>query len=141
MEEKKGPGGRPTKYKPEFCQMLIDHMAQGFSFESFVKPIYLYNKELNDPKPFVNRDTLYNWCTLFVEFSDAKKVGRGMQIHKFEQIGLDMATGVIEKGNATAFVWASKNMIGWTDKHEVVTGEDSSIHINLIRQGSNKEDD
>ncbi len=139
MEEKRKVG-RPTKYKPEFCQMLIDHMAQGFSFESFVKPIYFYNKELGDPKPFVNRDTLYHWCTLFEDFSDAKKVGRGLQIHRFEQIGLDMATGVIEKGNATAFVWASKNMIGWTDKHEITASEDNNIQINLVRKGEHKDD-
>ena len=27
--------GRPTDYKKEYCELLIEHMAAGFSFESF----------------------------------------------------------------------------------------------------------
>ena len=27
--------GRPTQYEDKFCQMLVEHMSEGFSFESF----------------------------------------------------------------------------------------------------------
>ena len=34
-DKERNPVGRPTKYKPEYCEMLIEHMSEGLSFESF----------------------------------------------------------------------------------------------------------
>jgi hypothetical protein len=56
--------GAPTKYKPEYCQMLIDHMAKGLSFETFAAVVD------------VDRDTIYHWCELFPAFSDAKLMAK-----------------------------------------------------------------
>lgn len=50
------------KYKPEFCQLLIEHMSKGLSFETF-------GAEIN-----VVRSTLYKWCDDFPEFKDAKDI-------------------------------------------------------------------
>ena len=55
--------GRPSKYKPEYCQMLIDHMGNGYSFESFAGIIN------------VCTDSLYNWQKMFPDFLEAHKVG------------------------------------------------------------------
>lgn len=52
----------PYKYKPEFCNMLLDHMSRGYSFESFGAVIN------------VVRSTLYKWCDDFPEFGDAKDI-------------------------------------------------------------------
>lgn len=54
-------GGRPTLYKKEYCQMLIDHMAQGFSYTTFSAVID------------VCVDTLNEWVKVYPEFSAAKK--------------------------------------------------------------------
>ncbi len=35
MPDITGPGGQTTRYKPEYDQMLIEHMTKGYSFESF----------------------------------------------------------------------------------------------------------
>lgn len=53
----------PTKYEQRFDDMLIDHMAKGFSYESFAG---LVNVAI---------DTLYNWERLSASFLDAKKTG------------------------------------------------------------------
>ena len=31
----KRSGGHPTKYQPEYCETLIEHLGAGYSFESF----------------------------------------------------------------------------------------------------------
>jgi len=53
--------GQPTLYKPEYCEMLIEHMAKGLSFESFAAITNTCD------------DTLYEWAKVHEEFSAAKK--------------------------------------------------------------------
>ena len=64
MTEKKeiigGKVGRPTEYKEEFCQMLIDHMSEGYSFESFGGIVG------------VSERVLYDWEKKFPEFLHSK---------------------------------------------------------------------
>lgn len=55
------PLGRPTLYKPEYCQMLIDHMANGDSLTDFAALID------------VHIDTIYEWAKVYSDFSEAKK--------------------------------------------------------------------
>lgn len=50
------PGGRPTDYKPEYCQQLIDHCATGKSIASFAGLID------------VDRKTISNWAREHDEF-------------------------------------------------------------------------
>jgi len=113
MEEKKGPGGRPTKYKPQYCQELIDHMAQGLSYDCFIPS-----------DQYVSTATLYVWEKEYPEFLEAK----GMAFHKnrmfWEKVGADQATGAIQ-GSATAYVFNMKNRFNWSDRREIKI-EDSS---------------
>lgn len=55
--------GRPTKYEARFCAMLIDHMAEGYSFDSFAGKVNIC------------RDTLYEWRSKYPDFSYAYKMG------------------------------------------------------------------
>lgn len=63
-EHKKIPKkvGRPTKYKEEYCQKLIEHMSQGLSYETFGVTIG------------VHLDTCYEWEKRHSKFSEAKKI-------------------------------------------------------------------
>ena len=70
-----GKVGRPTSYKPEYCEMLIEHMSEGYSFESFGGIIE------------VNEDTLYEWVKVHKEFSDSKKIGTQKSMVWWEKIG------------------------------------------------------
>lgn len=76
------PGGRPTTYKPEYCSLLIDHMVQGYSFESFAATIECH------------RDTLYEWTKVHQEFSDAKKMGVDGGLLFWEKLARSGAMGV-----------------------------------------------
>jgi transposase len=50
-----------SKYKPEYCQKLIDHMSEGDSFESFAVRVD------------VSRGTLYEWLKVHPDFFNAKE--------------------------------------------------------------------
>jgi hypothetical protein len=81
MDKQKGPGGRPTKYKPEYCQMVIEHMKAGNSFWSFAATIG------------VSIESLSEWCQVHPEFSEAKKQGKAIELALWEKILLSCATG------------------------------------------------
>ena len=58
------PGGRPSKYDPTFCEVMISAMeTEGLSLGAVAGLIG------------VSRDTIYEWATVHPEFSYAKKVG------------------------------------------------------------------
>lgn len=99
--------GQPTKYKEEYCQLLIDHMAEGYSFESFAGEVR------------VDRDTLYEWEKVQKDFSDAKKQGRALQLKANEKLIRDIAK--FGDGNATAAIFILKNCHPkeWRDRREL----------------------
>lgn len=76
------PAGRPSKYKPEFCEMLVAHMGQGYSFESFGAIVDAH------------RDTLYEWEKQHPEFSDAKKKSKERCLFWWEKLGRHGAMGL-----------------------------------------------
>ncbi len=97
--------GRPTKYKQEFCQLLIDHMSTGLSFESFAAEIG------------VNRDSLYEWESVHAEFSDAKKEGISKNLLFWEKQGIAGLWGNKENSfNSTVWIFNMKNRHKWRDK-------------------------
>ena len=68
-------GGRKTDYKPEFCEMLIEHMAEGYSFKSFGGVVG------------VCEDTLYQWQKVHKEFSESNKIGKLKSMIWWEKVG------------------------------------------------------
>lgn len=67
--------GQPTLYKDEYCHMLIEHMREGFSYESFAGVIES------------DRTTLYNWEKSNSEFFHAKKRGMDLCLLYWERAG------------------------------------------------------
>lgn len=91
--------GQPTLYKPEYCQMLIEHMEQGYSFQSFAAIVD------------VCEDTLYDWCKKNPEFAEAHRRGSTKSRLFYEKMGIDglfSITKTERKGNTT--ISASKSM-------------------------------
>lgn len=103
----KKPIGRPTLYKPEYCQLLIDHMEQGYTFESFAGIVN------------VDRDTIYEWRNAHKDFSDSQKTGRSKQLYANEKLIRDIAK--FGEGNATAAIFILKNCHpkDWRDRREI----------------------
>jgi hypothetical protein len=109
--------GHPTTYKPEYCQALIDFMSKGYSFEAFAGNIDTH------------KDTLYQWCKVHPEFSDAKRLAFAKCQVFWEEIGL---RGIwTEEGgpklNTGNYIFQMKNRFKWTDRVEVSGSEDSEI--------------
>jgi hypothetical protein len=104
------PVGRPTMYDPKYCEMLIAHMEQGLSFESFGGVIGHH------------KQTLYEWAQKFPEFGDAKRLGTEKSRLWWEKTG---HAGMFMGGkdnpfNATIWVFSMKNRFGWRDRTEVI---------------------
>lgn len=122
--------GRPTEYLPEFCNKLQDHMAQGFSYETFGATIG------------VCRATVYSWEKVFPEFLDAKRNAFDLCQLFWERLGVEniITTNEFEKEgnfsrstskslNTGAWVFNMKNRFGWKDKLEVSGDEKAPIKL------------
>jgi len=110
-------GGRPTKYDPKYCEMLIAHMKQGLSYECFAAVVETH------------KQTLYNWEKQFPEFFDAKKTGVAQCNLFWEKMGIHGAAGKLAGFNASSWIFNMKNRFRWTDRQETV--ETSKIEISI----------
>jgi len=88
--------------------MLVEHLAQGFSFESFAA--------IAD----CHIDTLYNWEKLFPEFSYAKKLGYPKSLYFDEKQLLNIIQGNI-KGSLVGQIYKMKcrHRKYWNDEGDV----------------------
>lgn len=121
--------GRPTKYKPEFCQLLMEHMKLGYSFECFGAEVLVTEK------------TLYNWVDKYPDFLQSKRLGEKLCQKWWEKLGRGIVSGKIQ-GNAAVYIFNMKNRFNWSDKREVALS--GSVEINSITDlliESEREDD
>lgn len=87
---------RPTKYKPEYCELVIDTMAEG-------KSLAAVSAELR-----IARSTLYEWARDNPDFAEAIAIGKDLALAYWEEIGLKASTGEIS-GNASIYNFSMKN--------------------------------
>jgi DNA-binding XRE family transcriptional regulator len=119
------PAGRPTKYEESHCQLLIEHMAQGFSFESFAGLVG------------VSKQTIYDWQEANPQFLDSKKIGIERARLFWERMGIENIInketmvrdedGNIQQTktslNSTVWIFNMKNRFKdeWRDRQEIET--------------------
>lgn len=121
----KGPGaGRPTKYKKEFCQAVVDHLSKGYSFETFA------------PAIGVSVKSTYNWLK-HEEFLQAKKEGEAHGRLFWERLGIGGVTGKIPGFNVTCWIFNMKNRFAWRDKVE--TSGEITVKPYIIKRPSGEE--
>lgn len=100
---KKNPGGRPTDYRPEYCELLIKHLEQGLSIESFGAIVN------------VSKETIYTWFEKHPKFLDAKKKGLVKSRLWWEKCGhKGMWSG--KQFNAAVYIFNMRNRFGWHDQ-------------------------
>lgn len=126
----KNAGGRPTKYKAEYCQDIIKY----FDIEPTVP---IYDETLDEDGKVINRketgrrpadlpflskyarkigvvhDTLLEWCKVHPRFSAAYNVAKAIQKE------ILISNGVSGLYNASAFIFTAKNIAGMRDKHDL----------------------
>ncbi len=108
--------GRPTDYKKEYCQMLIEHMSEGLSFESFGGVIDC------------DKATLYRWLDAQSDFSNAKAIGRQKSLIFWEKQGVKGLFSIDGISlNPTVYRLNMINRFAWKDKAE----EEKKIEIQM----------
>lgn len=104
---KRHPGGRPTLYKPEYCEMVVEKMAEGYTQVGFAGSIR------------VSEATIYNWANEHPEFFEALKIGKAVSAYYWETGAKRVAeTG---EGNAAMHIFGLKNRVPgeWRDRQEI----------------------
>ena len=84
--------GRPTSYRPEYCDAVIECMAQGLSLTAFAGSI------------LVARSSINKWMEEYPEFSEATKIGQAARTLWLER-GLYSSEG----GKNAAYIFGLKN--------------------------------
>lgn len=112
--------GQPTKYKPEYCQLVIDHMSRGLSFESFAGVVGTC------------KQTIYSWMAKYPEFLDARNQADAKCRLFWEKCGIKgLFLGQQDKFNATVWVFNMKNRFHWRDLQEINQTVESKSEVNL----------
>ncbi len=92
-EAKNLPPGRPSKYDPKFPDMLITHMREGNSFETFGALAH------------VSKQTLYDWLDAHPEFDEAYSIGQVLSEHWWWRKGMDHLVTYDKDVKFNAAVW------------------------------------
>jgi len=103
--------GRPTKYRPEYCQAIIEYFTvePTDSDGHAVPPPYIQEFCLSIG---INKSTLQEWVAKYEDFSNAYSVAKAKQ----KQL---MITNALLGGYNASFAWrAMMNMHDWRDKQE-----------------------
>ena len=114
--EEKYVFGRPTKYKKEYCQVVIDKMAEGYSKEACAG-------FLN-----ISKVTLYEWAEKYPDFMNAISIGetKSQMFWEGSLVKHHIHTKNGKQINGQVFNLNMKNRFGWTDKKEVTNEEKKS---------------
>ena len=120
--------GQPTKYKPEYCQQLIDYFSieplevikeqeitgtEGGKYISRRLPQRFPWFEGFARKIGVHRNTLKNWCNEHPEFAESYETAKDLQREFLVDIGLSGAT------SASFAIFTMKNVCGWRDERDL----------------------
>lgn len=106
-ETKTSKMGAPTKYKPEYCKLVMDMAKDGASFTEFRAKI-----------GGVTRQTLHNWKAAHPDFLDAYTRAETFGEAHWET---EMRTNLMysKEINAPLVKLYFANRFGWSDKKEV----------------------
>jgi hypothetical protein len=125
-------GGRPTKYKKEYCDKIIEYFTVQPQ-QTVYKRTYYAEGGLKSEEPVVlaeqlptfqkfadsigvHKDTMYEWGKEYKEFSDSLARAKQLQEHIW------LVNGMSNLYNAQFAQFFGKNCLGYTDKTELDLG-------------------
>lgn len=113
--------GRPTEYRPEYCDAVQAHMGQGYSLTAFAGTIR------------VARETVYAWIKTHSEFSDAVARARAARVAALEakllrsRKGAETSAAVFALKNADPTEWRDVKHTEHSHKLAVETLSDAQL--------------
>lgn len=111
--------GQPTKYKPEYCDRIVEIMSEGHSVAGFARELK------------VARCTIYQWAKDHPEFADALRVATDASLAWWEDRQRNASVGEIP-ANASVMNFAMRNRFkrDYADNNNVViSGGDSPLEV------------
>lgn len=109
------PAGRPTDYREEYCEGIVEFCAQGYSLTAYAGEIG------------VARQSITEWARVHPEFSVAVNRAKAVCAKWWEDRGRNVAENGGTGGQATMAIFGMKNMSSddFRDKTEhELTGKD-----------------
>ena len=105
--------GRPTLYRPEYCQRAIDYMGQGYSVTALAGHLGM------------SKDAIYDWINHYPDFCHAVNMGRAARVAALEAKLLSTSQGV----GVTAAIFALKNADPdeWQDRYHT----ESKVNVSI----------
>lgn len=140
-ETERHPGGRPTKYEPEFCNIAASACARGATINDLAGILK------------VNRTTIFRWMALHQEFSDSIRIAKEIADERVGFSLYERAVGysynsvkifndkdngvtvvpyvehVLPDVNAQRFWLTNRKPDDWREKKEVTGGAGSTVII------------
>lgn len=112
------------KYNVDYCDLIIEHMGEGHTLESFAGRVGIHPR------------TVQAWKHEHPEFDEAVEIGFRKALYYWEKIHMDAASGR-SKGNAAAIIFKLKNTFkSWyKDRQEI---DHSSYAQISVTTGINK---
>jgi hypothetical protein len=136
----KHPGGRPTDYKAEYCQQIIEYFAVEPTskqtrdvYDKRKQEVVTIEEDVPNELPTLagfaakighHRDTLNEWASKHEEFSAAIKKC------KAHQERILCANGLNGRYQHVMAIFALKNLADWHDKVDVKS-ESSNTNVNV----------
>lgn len=120
MEEKKGPGGRPTLYREEYCDKAVELMTKGYSKEAVAGALG------------VSKQCLYEWIEKHQEFGDAIKKGETASQLFWEGLGIQgIILGKSETFAQGAWAFNMKARFKWAEIQRIEANHELKLSYNL----------
>jgi hypothetical protein len=126
-KKKKAKMGAPTKYKPEYCQGIVDYFTRELTKiitkEKLNKDgdVVQVSETVAEDLPLfegyaasigVHRETLLNWTQKHSDFFDAYKKAKDLQLQML------LLNGLGGHYQSAFGIFALKNLHNWTDRQE-----------------------
>lgn len=119
-------GGRPTDYREEYCEKLIEAMYEGKSVERFCRDIR------------IAKNTFYNWLKKYPELRDAFDLGRNDCEAYWEEWLVNRLESKDVNSNLVKLLMT--NRFGWSDKQEhKVEVDDTTNKLNEHKEAYKRE--
>lgn len=108
QEAARSAGGRPSKYKPDYCARVIEGGRVGKSMAAIAA------LDLD-----IAESTLWKWAEEHPEFSEAIKSAQRLALAWWEEQGRVNLEEGEKKFNHVLWYMNMKNRHGWADKQEI----------------------